>query len=311
MRIIFMGTPEFAVKSLKKLIDANHEICCVISQPDRPANRGHKIKFTSVKECAAKNNIPVYQPKKIKSNELLPILERYNPEIIIVAAYGKILPEYILNFPKYGCINVHASILPKYRGAAPIQRSIINGDSKTGVTIIQMDKGMDTGDIIKISEINIKPKDTSEILFGKLAILGAETLIGVIHDIASDRINRIKQLDDNASYAPMITKEEGLINFNDTAFNIHNLIRGLNPKPAAYTFANGIKIKILISELPQETNSEDFEPGKIVKILKNTGILVGTGNGLLIIKEIIPENSKKMSADIFFSCHKDCEKLGK
>ena len=301
-----MGTPEFAIPTLKKLIEI-HDVSCVISQPDRRSGRKYKLKCTPVKEIAVEKNIPVYQPESLRNEEILDTLEKYNPELIVVAAYGQILPKYILDYPKFGCINVHGSILPKYRGSAPIQWALINGEPETGVTIMRMDTGTDTGDILAISKVKINPNDTSGILFEKLSYLGADLLINTIRKLKDDEINFIKQDQNKATYAPMITKEMCKVDFSKSALEIHNLIRGLNPKPASYATIKDdnktINIKILSSELPETENKLDVQvqPGSIVKILPGRGILVSTiNNESIIIKKIIPENNKKMTADSFF-----------
>ena len=208
LKIMFMGTPDIARTALKKLIDEKFLVECVVTQPDKPKGRGHKMVPTQVKEEAMLHNIDVYQPETLKNNELLPILNKYSPDIIIVVAYGKILPEYVLNFPKYGCINMHASLLPKYRGAAPIQWSILNGDEYTGVTTMKMDKGLDTGDMLISEKIKIDEYETSEELFEKMANLGADVLVKTILNI--EKITPVAQNEELQTYAPMITKEMGV-----------------------------------------------------------------------------------------------------
>lgn len=248
MRILFMGTPDFAVPCLKILIENGHGVCGAVTQPDKPKGRGHKLMAPPVKVCAESNGIPVFQPQSLKNDELLPVLEELKPELIIVVAYGKILPEYILNFPKYGCVNVHASLLPKYRGAAPIQWSVINGDKTTGVTTMYMEKGLDTGDMIFKSSTEIGDRETYGELHDRLSEMGAELLIKTVSAISGGTAPREKQNDDESCYAPMISKETGHIDWSRPSDEVLNLIRGTNPWPRSYTMYGDEVLKIITAE---------------------------------------------------------------
>ncbi len=291
MKIVFMGTPDFAVTSLKALADEGHEILLVVSQPDKPKGRGHKLAATPVKECALSLNYEVYQPESLKNDDAYSYLKSFDADLFVVVAYGQILSERVLNLPKLGCINVHASLLPKYRGAAPIQWSIINGENKTGITTLFMNKGLDTGDMILKKEITIEKSDTGESLHDKLAVLGAETLIETIRLFENDAIIREKQDDSESCYAPMITKETAKINFNCSPDEIYNLVRGMNSYPYAQTNYDGKLMKI-ISCKPLE---KDFngEYGEIINVSPE-GIVIKCGNGAINITEIQMEGKKKM-----------------
>ncbi len=296
MRIVYMGTPEIARVILKALINTRHEIIAVVSQTDKPKGRGGKVQFTPVKEEALAAGIPVYQPNTIKDDEFFNLLCELNPDIIVVAAYGKILPKRIIDLPKLGCINVHASILPKYRGAAPIQWVVINGEKTTGITIMHMDVGIDTGDMIIKREVVLDEKETSGTLNDKLANCGGELLIEALDLIEAGKAPREKQNDEDATYYSMLTKELGHIDFTKSAVEIERLIRGLNPWPSAYGFLDGKSFKIWSADVILE--DRDGEPGEIIDITKDT-ILVKTGNGILSIKELQLEGKKRMTSDAF------------
>ena len=299
MNIVFMGTPDFAVESLKKLVE-NHNVIAVISQPDKPKGRGKKLVNTPVKQTAIDYGINIiYQPEKIKDQDFIDELERLNADLFVVAAYGQILPEAILNIPKYGCINVHGSILPKYRGAAPIQWSIINGEEKTGVTIMYMEKGLDTGDMILKEEFAIEKTDTYKTLHDKMSVIGANTLIKAIDLIENNKANPIKQNDDEATYAPMITKQMGHINWDNTSKDIINLIRGINPSPMAYTIYKDEVFKILWAE---EISGYNGSIGEIADILKD-GFVVKTKDSAIIIKEMQAKGGKKMNTSDYLRGH--------
>lgn len=289
-----MGTPGFAVPCLELLIEAGHQIKCVISQPDKPSGRGYKVTYTAVKECALKHGIEVFQPKKLTDDEVKVKLESMNTDVIVVVAYGKILPKYILEMPKYGCINVHGSLLPKYRGAAPIQWSVINGEEKTGVTTMYMDESMDTGDIIYKSETYIKPEETSGELYDRLSRMGADLIVKTLDDLQKGKIIRVKQNDAEATFAPMLEKAMGKIDWNKPAVEIHNLIRGVNPWPVAFTKINGKVLKIFGSKM---RNDERGVAGEIVNLKP---FCVGCGDGrVLEILEVQVEGKKRMSAEDF------------
>ncbi len=289
-----MGTPDFAVPCLLSLIKSNHDVCSVFTQTDKAVGRQQKIIFSDVKKCAIENNIEVFQPDKLKSDETKKYLEQVSPELIVVVAYGKILPEYILNYPKYGCINIHGSLLPKYRGAAPIQWSILNGEKETGVTSMYMDKGLDTGDIILKNKIKIEKDETSGQLYDRMKVLAADTLIKTINLIETKQAPRQKQENNNATFAPMLSPELSPIDFNKTASEVHNKIRGLNPWPGAYTKVDGKKLKIHLSTQSAE---KSHGAGVVISVKPFT---VGCGDGKSIeIKEVQLEGKKRMPADKF------------
>ena len=291
MKIVFMGTPDFATYCLKALANAGHDISLVISQPDKPKGRGHKMCPTPVKECAEEFGFEVFQPDTLKSDDSYDYLSKYNADLFVVVAYGQILPERILNLPKLGCINVHASLLPKYRGAAPIQWSIINGENKTGVTTMFMNKGLDTGDMILKSEVEIGEFDTAEILHDKLAVSGAETLIKTIKMFEENNVLREKQDDSLSCYAPMITKETAKIDFSKSSNEIFNLVRGMNSYPYAQTKYEGKLMKIITSyPINDDLKGEN---GEILDVSAD-GIVVKCGCGAIKITEIQMEGKKKM-----------------
>ena len=234
MRILFMGTPEFARESLRAMVEDGREVVCVITQPDKPKGRGYETAMPEVKKYALEHNIDVYQPQSLKDNAISDILEKYRPDIIIVVAYGKLLPEYVLNYPKYGCINIHGSLLPKYRGAAPIQWAIINGDKTTGVTAQYMKMGVDTGDIIFTDETEILPDETYGELYTRLSQSGAKLLLKTVNAIKDGTAPRTEQDESEATHAPMLTKETGHIDWTKSADEVLSLIRGTNPWPMSY-----------------------------------------------------------------------------
>ncbi|MBR4893512.1 MAG: methionyl-tRNA formyltransferase [Clostridia bacterium] len=302
MKVIFMGTPDFAVDCLEMLINEGYEVPLVVSQPDRQRGRGHKVTYSPVKEYALSKNIPVFQPESLKNFELSEYLNEIKPDVIVVVAYGKILPEYILNYPKFGCINVHGSLLPKLRGAAPIQWSVINGDKETGVTTMLMDKGMDTGDILYKASIPIEENDTAGTLFDKLKVLGASLLKHTLQKIKNGSYVRIRQNEEEATYAPMIMKKDALIDFSKSPKEIINMLRGLNPAPVAYTYLDGKKIKIYEGFLGEETDDTDY--GKIWGYIEDKGLGIVCGGGILYIKELHAENSRKMTVSEYMLGHK-------
>ncbi|MGB9840198.1 methionyl-tRNA formyltransferase [Thermovenabulum sp.] len=293
MKIIFMGTPQFAVPSLNVLLENKYDVIAVVTQPDKPKGRKQILTPPEVKVQALKFNIPVLQPEKVKQPDIVKKLEELKPDLIVVVAFGQILPQSILKIPAIGCINVHASLLPKYRGAAPIQWAIINGERETGVTIMWMDEGMDTGDIFLQEKIVIEDNWTSEDLSIRLSKLGADLLLKSIKEIERGNLLRTPQEDKKATYAPILKKEHGLIYWNKSAKEIYNLIRGTYPWPGAYTFFKGQEIKVWKAQHREDQNEK---PGKIIKILKNEGILVGTGDGTLLITELQESGGKRMKA---------------
>lgn len=296
MRVIFMGTPDFAVGTLEEIIKAGHEVALVVTQPDKPRGRSGALQFPPVKECAVAHGIEVFQPKKIREEENVEYLRQYNADIIVVAAFGQLLPKSILDMPKYGCINVHASLLPKYRGAAPIQWSVINGDPVTGVTIMQMDIGMDTGDMIAKREVVIGEEETGGGLFDKLAEVGAKLCVDTMVEIENGTATRTPQNHDEATHVSMISKELGNVDWNKSAVEIERLIRGLNPWPSAFTQLDGKTFKLWKAKVVEETT--DKAPGTIVRVGKDC-LAVQTGEGLLSLLEVQLEGKKRMEVDAF------------
>ena len=296
MKIVFMGTPDFAVGTLEAIIEAGHEVLLVVTQPDKPKGRSGALQYTPVKECALAHGIEVFQPTKIRLEENVAFLRKYEADIFVVAAFGQILPKSILDMPKYGCINVHASLLPKYRGAAPIQWAVINGDKVTGVTIQQMDIGVDTGDIIVTKELAISEEETGGGLFDKLAVVGAEACLEALEQIANGTATRTPQNHDEATHVSMISKEFGNIDWNKSAVEIERLIRGLNPWPSAYTKLDGKTFKIWKAKVVSEEN--EYATGCIIRVGKGE-MLVQTGNGLLSLLEVQLEGKKRMEVDAF------------
>jgi methionyl-tRNA formyltransferase len=294
-----MGTPDFASASLQALIDAGFDVVGAVSQPDKPKGRGHKLQPTDVKITAEKAGIAVYQPETLKNGELMPILDELKPDLIVVAAYGKILPEYIINYPKYGCVNVHASLLPKYRGAAPIQWAIINGERVTGVTTMQMDKGLDTGDMLLKAETEIGEYETAEELFDRLAAIGGELLVKTINGLEKGEITPEPQNHDEHTYAPMISRETGKIDWTKSSREISKLICGMNSWPLAYTEYNGETLKIVTAEIAEGSG----ERGKILSLDKGKGLKVATGDGAIYIKTAQFAGSKRMNVEDYARGH--------
>lgn len=303
MNIVFMGTPDFAVESLAKIYENGHNILAVVSQPDRPAGRNMALMKTPVKEYAESKKLTVYQSEKIKKDtELIAKLKSLKPDVIVVVAFGQILSQEILDIPKYGAINVHGSLLPKYRGAAPIQWSIINGDSVTGITTMYMDAGMDTGDMIQKLEVKIEDDDTYGTLYEKMKVAGGKLIVETLEKVADGLITRTKQPDE-FTMAPMIEKNMGNIDWNKSSEEIRNLIRGFNPIPGAYTNINNEKMKIWKAEKSYIQKNEDILPGVVVEANNKDGLHIATADGILNIIEIQMPNSKKMLAKDYFNGH--------
>lgn len=300
MRVVFMGTPTFAVGSLKALTESGkHEIVGVVTQPDRPKGRGNKVIMTPVKEYALEQGFTVYQPEKVKTPEFVQILRDMNPEIIVVAAFGQFLSKEILDMPKFGCINVHASILPKYRGAAPIQYAIIKGEKESGVTIMKMDIGMDTGDMLDKVIVPISENMTMGELHDELMVKGADLLLEVMEQIQAGTANPIPQNNDEATYATLLNRSMECIDWSKTAKEVHDLIRGFNPEPSTFTsLPNGKKLKIWGSRLTDKTS--EAKPGTVVEINKRT-FYVACGTGVIEITEVQPESKKRMPAQVFIN----------
>lgn len=295
MKIVFMGTPEFAVPSLEKLIDEGYEVSMVVTQPDRKGNRG-KVTFSPVKECAIQHNLPVEQPYRIREDEeFMTKLESLNPDFIVVAAFGQILPERVLNIPKYDCVNVHGSLLPNLRGAAPMQYSILQGDSVSGVTIMKMAKGLDTGDMISQAEMNIEGMTIQE-FSDKLAVLGADLLVRTLPKIVAGNVTYTPQNEEESSYASMIQKTDGLTDFSGTAEEEERKIRAYDPWPALYSYLNGKQMKFFKAEVLED--EEEHEPGVISAVEKNS-FTVDCGKGRLKILEVQLQGKKRMSAGDF------------
>ncbi|WP_302381948.1 methionyl-tRNA formyltransferase [Anaerotignum lactatifermentans] len=300
MRVIFMGTPDFAVPSLEALL-TKHEVVLVVTQPDKPKGRGKKMVPTPVKTCALEHGIPVLQPEKVKEPEFVEQLRSYEPDLIAVTAFGQILSEPILEMPKYGCINVHGSLLPKYRGAAPMQWSIIDGEKVTGITTMYMAKGLDSGDMLLKAEVEITDEDTFATIHDKMAVTGANLLLDTLDQLEAGTLERIPQDHDAATYAPMITKETGHIDWSKNRQDIINLIRGLNPVPAAYTIYEEEVLKIFGAVI-SDVQTDDAANGEIVAVVKK-GFVVKCGDGCLLITEVQARGGKRMMTDAYLRGH--------
>ncbi|WP_417018259.1 methionyl-tRNA formyltransferase [Anaerotignum sp.] len=300
MRVIFMGTPDFAVPSLEALL-TQHEVVLVVTQPDKPKGRGKKMVPTPVKACALEHGIPVLQPEKVKEPEFVEQLRSYEPDLIAVTAFGQILSEPILEMPKYGCINVHGSLLPKYRGAAPMQWSIIDGEKVTGITTMYMAKGLDSGDMLLKAEVEITDEDTFATIHDKMAVTGANLLLDTLDQLEAGTLERIPQDHDAATYAPMITKETGHIDWSKNRQDIINLIRGLNPVPAAYTIYEEEVLKIFGAAL-SDVQADSAANGEIVAVVKK-GFVVKCGDGCLLITEVQARGGKRMMTDAYLRGH--------
>lgn len=297
MRIVYMGTPDFAVGALEAIIEAGHQVVAVVTQPDKEKGRGKAVSMSPVKECAIKHGIEVFQPVKLRLPESVEVLRSYNADMFVVAAFGQILSQEVLDMPKYGCINIHASLLPAYRGAAPIQWAILDGLQETGVTIMQMDAGIDTGDILMQETLVIESTDTGESLFEKLSILGAKAIVKAIPMIEAGTLIPVKQDDSKSNYAKMLNKEMGKIDWTEDADKIERYVRGLNSWPSAFSYINGKQIKIWKSEVADSIASGN-EPGKIIATDK-TSFTVACGKGALRILEVQLEGKKRMEVDAF------------
>lgn len=306
MNVIFMGTPEFAVLTLEKLYENGFDIKLVVTQPDKLSGRGKKLKKSNVKIKAEELGLEIFQPEKIKCKENIELLRSYAPDIIVVVAYGQLLNKEILDLPKYGCINVHASLLPKLRGAAPLNWAIINGEKISGVTTMFMDVGLDTGDMLLKSKINIDEDMNVGELHDKLMIQGANLLIETLNGIESNNIQKEKQDDSLSNYAPMLDKENTRINWNDKSQNIHNLIRGLSPFPGAYFIYDGKNVKVYKSSYTNEKT--EAKPGFVLKS-DSDGIQVASSDGVIIIEEIQMPGKNKMSVSAYLRGNTFPEKI--
>lgn len=314
MKVVYMGTPDFAVNTLEAIVKAGHEVALVVTQPDKAKGRGKKLMYTPVKEKALEYNLPVVQPEKVREEVFMEELEKIAPDVIVVVAFGQFLPERILNLPKFGCINVHASLLPAYRGAAPIQWAVIDGLKETGVTTMYMAKGIDTGDIICQSKVALDAEETGGSLFDKLAVEGAKLLLTTLEQLEAGTAKRRKQDDSRSSHAKMLTKEMGKIDFSKDAVTLECLIRGLNPWPSAFTFVNGKSLKIYKAEVIEENKVSDIinqipeaekavygdinTPGTVIAIDKKS-FTIRCKSGALRIMNLQLEGKKRMDTSAF------------
>ena len=302
MKIVYMGTPDFAVAPLAALAENGYEVEAVITQPDKPKGRGKTMMPTPVKEEALKHGIPVLQPVKVRDPEFVEKLKSLAPDIIIVAAFGQIIPKSILDMPRFGCINIHASLLPKYRGAAPIQQAVIDGEKESGVTTMQMDAGLDTGDMLLKTVVPLDEKETGGSLFDKLSKAGADLLLETLDALENGTVTPQKQGESPTAYAKMLTKDMGAIDWNRPAKELERLIRGLNPWPSAYTKLNGKTLKIWAADVCGQTG-EKAQPGTVLKAEKDE-FLIQTGEKILSVKELQLEGKKRMDTAAFLrGCH--------
>lgn len=300
MRVVFMGTPDFAVPVLEALTESKHEVVAVVTQPDKRKGRGKEMQYTPVKTAALNHGIEVYQPAKVKNEEFQNVLRDINADVIVVVAFGQILPPSIIHMPKYGCINVHASLLPKYRGAAPIQWAVIDGEKETGITTMQMDEGLDTGDMMLKEVVPVDEKETGGSLHDKLAACGGKIILETLQKVEDGTVTYTKQDDSKSNYAKMLDKNLGKIDFTKKAVEIERLIRGLNPWPSAYTKLNGKTLKIWDADVLE---GENETPGKIVNITKDQ-IWISTGEGILAVNELQLEGKKRMNTEDFLRGYK-------
>nr|WP_086937738.1 methionyl-tRNA formyltransferase [Thaumasiovibrio occultus] len=307
LRIVFAGTPDFAARHLTALLGSEHEVIAVYTNPDRPAGRGKKLTASAVKEVALEHNVPVYQPENFKSDEAKAELAALNADIMVVVAYGLLLPQAVLDTPRLGCINVHGSILPRWRGAAPIQRSIWAGDAETGVTIMQMDIGLDTGDMLKVATLPIEATDTSASMYDKLAVLGPVALVECLSDIANGTAVAVKQDDAFANYAKKLSKEEARIDWNDDAAHIERCIRAFNPWPMSYFDVDDKNIKVWQASVVEMT--EAHAPGTIISADK-AGICVATGHHAINFISLQPPGKKAMSAADILNSRREWFEVG-
>lgn len=302
MRVVFMGTPDFSVGTLQAILDAGHEIVGVVTQPDKPKGRGKSVQMTPVKELAVQHELPVYQPIKVRDPEFVEVLKTLEPEVIVVVAFGQIIPKSILDIPRYGCINVHASLLPKYRGAAPIQWAVLNGEKESGVTIMYMDTGLDTGDMLSKVIVPLEQEETAGSLFEKLSTAGAKALVDILPQLESGSVQPEKQPQESPNdYARMISKADGKLDFTRPAEELERWVRGMSPWPSAFTSLHGKTLKVWKTTV--QDRKTEMGPGTVVGA-DRTGIYVQTGDGVLCIEELQLEGKKRMTADAFLrGCH--------
>ena len=298
MRVVFMGTPDFAVGTLKALLQSRHQVVAVVTQPDKPKGRGKAMQFTAVKEVAVRAEIPVLQPKKVREPEVVEEIRQFHPDVIVVVAFGQLIPKAILDMPQYGCVNVHASLLPKYRGAAPIQWAVIDGEEKSGVTTMQMDEGLDTGDMLLTEEVILDSQETGGSLFDKLSEVGARLLLKTLDELEAGNVHPQKQpKESTTAYAAMLTKKMGEIDWTKSAVQIERLVRGLNPWPSAYTHLGQKTLKIWRAAV-HPLSEQKKEPGTVI-LMDKKHFGVQTGDGMLEILELQLEGKKRMDADAF------------
>ena len=298
MRVVFMGTPDFAVGTLEALLQSRHQVVAVVTQPDKPKGRGKAMQFTAVKEVAVRAEIPVLQPKKVREPEVVEEIRQFHPDVIVVVAFGQLIPKAILDMPQYGCVNVHASLLPKYRGAAPIQWAVIDGEEKSGVTTMQMDEGLDTGDMLLTEEVVLDPQETGGSLFDKLSEVGAGLLLKTLDELEAGNVHPQKQPSESTTaYAAMLTKKMGEIDWTQSAVQIERLVRGLNPWPSAYTHLGQKTLKIWRAAV-HPSMVQTKEPGTVI-LMDKKHFSVQTGDGMLEILELQLEGKKRMDADAF------------
>ena len=298
MKVVYMGTPDFSVGALEAIINSGHEVTAVVTQPDKPKGRSKELQISPVKACAQKYNLPVFQPVKIKEAEAVAKLREFEADIFVVAAFGQILSKEILTMPKYGCVNIHASLLPKYRGASPIQWAVLNGEEVSGVTIMQMDEGIDTGDILMQETVTLDAKETGESLFDKLALCGADLIVKALDAIEAGRVTPIKQDESASTHVGMLKKEFGKMDFSQSAVVLERKIRGLNSWPSAYTYMKGKTLKIWDADVVPADKGIKAQCGEVLEVTKDS-FHVMTGNGVLAIKEVQLEGKKRMDVKSF------------
>ena len=298
MKVVYMGTPDFSVGALESIIHSGHEVTAVVTQPDKPKGRSKELQISPVKACALKYNLPVFQPVKIKEAEAVARLREFEADIFVVAAFGQILSKEILTMPKYGCVNIHASLLPKYRGASPIQWAVLNGEEVSGVTIMQMDEGIDTGDILMQETVALDAKETGESLFDKLAVCGADLIVKALDAIEAGKVTPVPQDETESSHVGMLKKEFGRMDFSQDAIVLERKIRGLNSWPSAYTYLKGKTLKIWDADVVNADKSPKAQCGEVLEVTKDS-FLVMTGDGLLAIKEVQLEGKKRMDVKSF------------
>lgn len=298
MKVVYMGTPDFSVGALEAIIQSGHEVTAVVTQPDKPKGRSKELQISPVKACALKYNLSVFQPVKIKEAEAVAKLREYEADIFVVAAFGQILSKEILTMPKYGCINIHASLLPKYRGASPIQWAVLNGEEVSGVTIMQMDEGIDTGDILMQETVALDAKETGESLFDKLAVCGADLIVKALDAIEAGEVTPVKQDEASSTHVGMLKKEFGRMDFSQDAVVLERKIRGLNSWPSAYTYLKGKTLKIWDADVVAADKGKNAQSGEVCDVTKDSFCIM-TGDGLLEIKEVQLEGKKRMDVRSF------------